>query len=77
MFARDVSCATRAVYASCAHGSLSERCSWSVSLVFEEYTIILDSYRTDTDARTIMTATGVPWARWNTRTVKIVETSLT
>ena len=43
----------------------------------EEYTIILDSYRTDTDARTIMTATGVPWARWNTCTVKIVETSLT
>ena len=43
----------------------------------EEYTIILDSYRTDTDARTIMTATGVPWARWNTCTVKIVETWLT
>ena len=51
--------------------------SWSVSLVSEEYTIILDSYRTDTDARTIMTATGVPWARWNTCTMKIVETSLT
>ena len=24
-----------------------------------------------------MTATGVPWARWNTRIVKIVETALT
>ena len=54
-----------------------ERCTWSVSLVSEAYTIIVDSYSTDTDARTIMTATGVPWARWNTRTVKIVETSLT
>ena len=47
---------------------------WSVSLVSEEHTIILDSYRTGTDARTIMTATGVPWARWNTCTLKIVET---
>ena len=77
MFARDVSCATRAMYASCAHASLSERCSWSVSLVSEDYTIILDSYSTDTDDITIKTATGVLWARWNTRTVKIVETSAT
>jgi len=65
------------MYASCAHASLSERCSWPVSLVSEEYMIILDSYSTDTDDRTIMTATGVPWARWNTRTVKIVETCAT
>ena len=77
MFARDVSCATRAMYASCAHASLSERCSWSVSLVYEEYMIILDSCSTDTDDITIMTATGVPWARWNTRIVKIVEKGFT
>ena len=77
MFARDVSCATRAVYASCAHGSLSERCLWSVSLVSEEYTIILDSYSTGTDVGTIISATGMPWARSNTRIVKIVEKGFT